>query len=158
MPTPVFSTDIATEPAAATLPPSRFIDLAPLPKGRLFFLDVNKNYGEGGDQRSLLSEDDAIKGQIGSILSTPLGSEPFEPEFGSLLPWRIHEPINQMTAWLIENDTITAVSRWLVSRIKVARDQCFVRPLETEEGYAINLTYQVLRTKAIVEWNFSVYR
>ena len=158
MNTPSFSTDITAPLTPAILPPARYIDLAPLPKGRLFFLDVNSRYGEDGNLKVLLSEDAAIKNQVNNILSTPLGSEPFEPEFGSLLPWRIMEPISAATAWLIETDTIAAVQRWMGNRILVDRSLCYVRPLETEEGYSIYLKYQILRTKTVVEWNFSIYR
>lgn len=151
--------DVGTD--NSTFPAATFIDIGELPKGRLFFVDVNSGYGQGNSVE-LVTEDKAIKSQIANILSTPIGSEPFEPEYGSLLPWRLFEPINQVTSWHIENDTIVAVGRWMGSRITVSRRDCLVRPIFDDpsgnEGYYIMLRYQINATKIVYEWNFSIYR
>lgn len=157
METNSFFTKEVTALGEPTLPTATYIDLGPLPSSKLFFIDLNNGHPEDA-RGDILTEERALRAQCINILSTPLGSEPFEPEYGSLLPYRLFEPINQRTAWMIENDTIIALTRWMRGRLHIPREQCFVRPIENEDGYYIQLNAQVLRSRAVVEWNISVYR
>lgn len=159
MQTPSFFSPLDAVKISGSYPTANFINLAELPSTKLYFIDVNPDFGSDGKDE-LVYENDAIKVQIRNILSTPTGSEQFEPEYGSLLPWRLFEPINARTAWQIENDTLIAVNRWMAGRIKLTRQQCYVRPLDEGigDGYYISLVYTILRTKVLAEYKFSVYR
>lgn len=158
--TPAF---FSTQQAAlgnASIPSSLHPNLTVLPAVPRFFIDVNSSFGESNDE--LVIEDAAIKKQIINILSTPLSSDDFEPEYGSNLPFRLLDPVLPSTAWMIENDTIESVNRWMAKRISLARGDCYVQPLDVGqgdiEGYYIRLKYSILRTRAVTTWQFSVYK
>lgn len=123
------------------------------------FTDLNNDYGETST-RIRLTGTDAIKAQVRNILSTPIGSEAFEPEFGSMLPFRLFEPITSLTAWQIENDTVSAISRWMRGRINVNRSQCKAEAFEREDaaGYYIRLVYNEIETGEAVTYSFFVSR
>lgn len=125
----------------------------------LRFIDLNNDYGESSTELRLVGKD-TIKAQIRNILSTPLGSEAFEPEYGSLLPFRLFEPLTEFTAWQIENDTVSAVTRWMASRINVHRSQCSAQAFEREDasGYYIKLVYSEIETGEVVTYGFFVSR
>lgn len=123
------------------------------------FTDLNNDYGETST-RIRLTGTDAIKAQIRNILSTPIGSEAFEPEFGSMLPFRLFEPITSLTSWQIENDTVSATSRWMRGRVNVNRSQCKAEAFEREDasGYYIRLVYDEIETGEAVTYGFFVSR
>jgi phage baseplate assembly protein W len=125
----------------------------------LRFVDLNNSYGESSDKIRLEGKD-AIKAQIRNILSTPIGSEAFEPDYGSLLPFRLFETVSSITAWQIENDVILAVSRWMAGRISVNRSRCKAEPFESNgiAGYQIRLVYSEIQTGEVSEYGFFVSR
>lgn len=161
MDTPAFNTLLQSSPIAASFPTSSLITLRELPSTKVYFVDVNSDFSLNG-KPEIITEDDAIRAQIRNILSTPLGSEHMEPEYGSMLPFRLFDPITAMTAYIIEGDTLTAVNRWMRNKITLSRQSCYVRELlgdaEGSEGYYISMAYTVNRTAAVVEYNFSIYR
>lgn len=107
----------------------------------LAYSDLNTGYRLDGSGLILFNKS-AINNQIGNVLATPIGSDHFEPTFGSFLPFRIHEPIDAISATLIYQDTITALETWMRSRITIKKSLAFVRPLDTEDGYVVNLPYE----------------
>ena len=125
-----------------------------------YYIDINSEYSV--NQKGLIVYDtDAIKNQISNILATPLGSDHFEPTFGSNLPYRLYDPITSGTAFLIYNDTIGAVSRWMGDRIAVNQALTIVRPMDNDpdsEGYEIRMPYQILFNKVIAEFSAFVLR
>lgn len=160
--TPVFSTLQNPALIPSAFPTSSLINLGELGRQKFYFVDINSEFGIDG-KREILVEEDAIKAQIRNILSTPTGSEPFEPEYGSLLPYRLFEPINVANAWNIENDTVVAIRRWMASRIEVTRQQVYVQELLPDEsagaeGYYIRMSYTITRTRAVAEYRFSLYK
>lgn len=106
----------------------------------VYFKDINNDFRRTSSAL-IVKGRSAIDGQLSNLLATPIGSEPFEPTYGSDLPLRIFEPIDRISAATIEQDTIRAVHRWMSSVITVSLANTFVIPLETEEGYRINLPY-----------------
>jgi len=155
--TSTFFSDAPVELAPGSYPSFKSVQLVELPTEDYYFVDVNPNFGEDA-RGELLTEDQVIKAQIRQILSTPLGTEHFEPTYGSLLPFRIMEPMNAVSAWNIENDTINAVGTWLASRITLQRQDCLVLPLEEQEGYYIQLRYLIKRLSAVATYRASMYR
>jgi len=124
-----------------------------------FSLDINADYGQTTD--SLLIEDQlAVRGQMLTILGTPLGSEEFEPSFGSNLPYRIMDPINDVNAWLCTQDTIGALRIWMGGRIKIIQPGSQIYPLDegAGDGYGINLIYEIIRSRMTTNFNFQIVR
>lgn len=162
MQTPAFFSREQVLLETATYPTANLIGLVDLPSTKVYFLDVNARLGEDSSD-PLVAEDEAIKGQIRNILSTPLGSEPFEPEYGSMWPYRLFEPVTAFNAWNLENDTIVAVNRWMKGLIQLARQNCFVEQLPENgpqgvDGYYVRLTYTIMRTNAVASYTASIYR
>lgn len=126
----------------------------------IYFIDINSNYRL--DLKGLIIYDeDVIRNQISNILATPLGSDAFEPTYGSNLPYRIHDPITDATAFLLYNDTIDAIGNWMRSKITVLPAQSYVRPIDGDpdnDGYEINLIYYNNTTKAIAAYNGFILR
>lgn len=63
---------------------------------------------------------DKINGSIHHILSTPIGSRFFNPEFGSMLPSLVFEPYDQMLKDQIFLYTVEALQRW-EKRIRIKK-------------------------------------
>ena len=89
----------------------------------------------------LVDNNDAITNHIKNLLSTPTGTEEFEPTYGSLLPYRIMDPINIYSAFNIETDTIIALITWMSDRIQVVLSHSLVVPLESMDGYLVQIAY-----------------
>ena len=130
-----------------------------IPSKKIRFRDVNCDYGLAINQMQLLVDNDlAINTQIKNLLSTTYGSEDYEPTFGSSLPLRIMEPINLVSAYLIERDTIGAISTWMNDRIRLVLKGAFVVPLYDEEGYNIELPYVRVSDERFTVFSFDVLR
>lgn len=124
-----------------------------------FSLDVNADYTL--DNNQLVVENEvAVRGQILTVLGTPLGSEDFLPGFGSNLPKRIMDPINDMNAWLCTQDTIGALRIWMKDRIHIIQPGSAIFPLDEEvgDGYGINLIYEIIKSRQVTNYNFQMLR
>jgi phage baseplate assembly protein W len=132
--------------------PTGFFSKAPT-----FYSDINTNYMQNSSVL-ILSGKSAIDNKISNILTTPLGSDPFEPLFGSLLPFRLHDHINSVTAELIKQDSIDALDRWMFNTITVYRNQANVTPLSSEEGYHIYIPFSYEDIGTIQNFEAKVYR
>lgn len=134
--------------------------LARVTKLNIYYIDVNVNYTV--DQKGLIVYDtDAIKNQMSNVLATPIGSDHFEPTYGSNLPYRLYDPITAGTAFLIYSDTISALQKWMGNRILINQALAFVRPIDNDpdsEGYEIRMPYQILYNKVIAEFHSFVLR
>lgn len=124
-----------------------------------FSLDINADYTLD-DQQLIIEDEKAVRGQILNLLGTPLGTEDFLPNYGSNLPYRIMEGINDTTAWLATNDTIGAINTWMRSRVRVIQPGSEVFPLDETfgEGYGINLIYEIIQSRIVSNFNVQVLR
>ena len=85
---------------------------APLTPQRPRLVDVNAFYGIGSG--SILATDlSAIDGEIYNLLTTLVGSDEFEPEFGAQFLTRVFDPTDSTTASTIKFDVYLAVKRWI---------------------------------------------
>lgn len=129
-------------------------------KLNIYYIDLNVNYT--ADQKGLIVYDtDAVKNQISNILATPLGSDDFEPTYGSNLPYRLYDPITASTAHLLYTDTISALKIWMGGRIIINQSAAFVRPIDNDpdsEGYEVRVPYQIAFNKVIAEYSAFVLR
>lgn len=129
-------------------------------KQNIYYSDVNSRF-KLDDQALIVYDSRAINRQIDNILSTPLGSDDFEPEFGSMLPFRLFDPITPMVSFLLRSDTIDAVGRWLGSKITMDTLNSSVDILNDDpdyEGYLVNMRYMVNKTRAIATYSMAFVR
>ncbi|QXV74126.1 putative outer wedge baseplate protein and lysozyme protein [Rhizobium phage RHEph12] len=129
-------------------------------KLNIYYEDINVNYLR--DKKGLVVfDDDVTKMQISNVLATPIGSEHFEPTYGSNVPYRLMDPISNITTYLLMNDTIGALGIWMGSRITVNRATSSVQPIQGDpdsEGYEIRLYYSLNRTRVINEYHAFLLR
>jgi phage baseplate assembly protein W len=109
---------------------------------RVRFRDVDCDFKVYKDHNNLLVDNDAsIHNQLKNLFSTPTGSEDFESRFGSNIPFRIMEPINRQSSFLLEMDTIVAIAMWMSDRLRLVIPGPTITPLYDEDGYNIELPY-----------------
>lgn len=107
------------------------------------FLDVNTLVNENA-LPELVPDILAINNSIYNILSTPIGSRTFQPEYGSRLEEFIHEPIDGITAFEIGISLIQSIQRW-EPRITIDRQRTNVEP--TSYGFNVTIAYSIPRLK-----------
>lgn len=126
----------------------------------IFYKGLNPNFRNELRIKPLILKDiDAIQAQMINILKTPIGSEYFLPDYGSNIYYRIGDPMNAETAYLLELDTISALSKWMAGHIEVFLNSSYVTPIYEEDAYDIAVAYAPVFTKAETgTLNFKVYR
>ncbi len=104
-------------------------------------VDLNTNYGENTSQ--LLSYGvGVINDEILNVLTTQVGEEQEEPEYGSKVPVRVFDPITNLTCWKLEHDVSDALGRW-VPQIVVNQALTRVTPLPAQRLFDFTITYSV---------------
>ncbi len=108
------------------------------------YLDLSISYSLDQSQITVANSD-AIKVKIVNILYTFLGSRPFEPEFGSLVPTLIFSNIkpNSQQSYKIESEIYASLRKWLSSIINVNISGINVIPVPNESAYFISVSYTV---------------
>lgn len=124
----------------------------------IFFKDINNKFLNQSDLKPLIITDlEAIETQIINVLTTPIGTEPFMPTYGSNIYYRISDTINVETSYLLEIDTVTALNTWMADRIDVFIGGSYVTPYPEEDAYDILVSYS-LKTGLGRELSYRVYR
>lgn len=87
--------------------------------GRSFYYaDASPRVNRGPNSASLVEYDgNAVAGQIEMVLGTPLGSEAFEPTFGSDVTKRLFDNMTQANLSGLELEALDALRRWLGARL-----------------------------------------
>lgn len=82
-------------------------------RGRATYADLNRNFGASSSS-DLLFDRQAISQSLFNIFSTVPGEAGpiFNPEFGSLLPNLLQEPMDNITLFKLRAAVIQAVQRW----------------------------------------------
>lgn len=101
----------------------------------------------------LVEEDTAtsIQQNIGIILSTPKGSDPHRPDFGSDINKYIDRPINAITEGQIKAEIVDAIELW-EPRVKVQA----IDLVKDISKVTINLTWTIIETGQIDTAGFSI--
>mgnify|MGYP000259125310 CR=1 FL=1 len=126
----------------------------------VFYSDVNANFTRNKSDL-IVYEETTINLQINNVLSTPIGSDEFEPEFGSLLPFRLQDTISNRLTGMLRNDTIEALRRWLSDRITLDLSRSSVRVMNDNpdyEGYIIDISFRVNRNSAVRQYSVAMVR
>jgi phage baseplate assembly protein W len=125
----------------------------------VFYKDLNNKYLDQSQLTPLILTDlEAIEAQMINVLVTPIGTEPFMPTYGSMLYYRISEPINVETAYLLEIDTIEALKMWMSDRITVYMGGTYITPYTEEDAYDIQVAYSVNNGLSGKQLNYRIYR
>ena len=115
------------------------------------FRDLNPDFTLISGENATVEEDNVYKKQIRHLLSTPVGSEDFEPTYGSNVPYRLHEPICDLTAYLLETDTIIAFSRWLRNKVILVNPR--IIPYPENDMYVAMLPFRKVNNPAVLVEN-----
>lgn len=129
----------------STSAPNSYLDLNK--KGsRATYLDLNRNFGSSSEP-DILFDSNAISQALHNIFSTSPGEAGpiFNPEFGSLLPYLLQEPMDEVTAFKVRAATIQAVQRW-EPRIFIDNQNTFVEADYQSLAYRVTLTYVIRKT------------
>lgn len=108
----------------------------------LTYSDINTSYHQDNKALNVYNLD-AINNQVVNILTTPIGERPFEPEFGSILPTLLFEPISDVTSWSIETEIFEALGRWQ-PRIRIIQSQTRAIPDPKNASYLLFIAYTTL--------------
>lgn len=121
-----------------------------------YYRDINNQWNVSIN--AIVEDEMAVKRQIDNLLGTPIGTEFFEPTYGSNLPFRIMDPINEMTAYIIETDTFLAIWTWMRDRVTLDYSRSKIYPIEEADGYVVDLVYYVIKSSKMVTYKFEVLR
>jgi len=115
-------------------------------QNNVVYLDVNLSYREDTNPLTV-ANDAAIRVKIINLLYTSIGSRPFEPEFGSIVPTLIFSNINpnSKTAFKMESAIYTAINRW-IPEITVTIAGIIVTPIPAQTCYFISINYTIIST------------
>jgi len=103
----------------------------------------------------LVYDEDAIRGSIFNILTTPIGSRAFVPEYGSRLYSFIQKPIDNISTQQIFVFLVQAIQRW-EPRVELIQSGSFVE--KTEDGFFISLQYYILPVRRRSAFQLGVSR
>ena len=125
----------------------------------IFYRDINRNFlNEAKVKPLILTDLDAIQAQMINVLVTPTGTEEFMPTYGSLLPFRLGEPMNVQTSFLLEEDTHIALDKWMKEHIIVYMNGVYVTPVYEYDYYDIEIPYRPKYSMVGTIFNFRAYR
>lgn len=124
-----------------------------LPPGKKpVYVDINQSFTINS-YPELLNDEDAVRGSIYNILTTPIGTRAWVPEYGSRLYQFVHEPIDQVTAVQLEVLLIQSLEKW-EPRIQIIRDRTKVTPMS--DGFNVALTYYIMPSQRISSFEIGV--
>ncbi len=110
------------------------------------YKDLNRKFGEPGVS-DLLYDKEAIAQALYNIFSTTPGEAGpiFDPNFGSLLPQLIHEPMDNVTVHRLQGAIFQAVQRW-EPRVEVNIGESSITPDFQTQSYYVVLSYRIRAT------------
>ncbi len=120
------------------------------------FRDLNPDYTQ--DKNPLiLEEETAIRARMRFVLSNLIGAEDFLPGFASNLPLRLYDSVGRTTGFLMEMDTLIALTDWMSDEIIVGANVKIV-PLEDEDGYQVDIPFVIRRSNKPSMYSFEILR
>lgn len=116
------------------------------------WVDVNSNFGEDVDPE-LVTEIKAINNSLFNIFNCPVGSRPFEREYGSNVLAALFEPADGETATFLDLSIYQAIKRW-EPRIRMNLQSSLI----TRDGdtFVISIVYTILRTSIQSSYDFTI--
>lgn len=110
------------------------------------YADLNRKFGLGGEP-DLLFDAKAISQAIHNIFSTAPGEcgPIFEPEFGSMLPYLLQEPMDQITSYKVRAATIQALQKW-EPRIRIDLQNTTIEADYQNQSYKVRIVFTIIKT------------
>lgn len=120
------------------------------------WVDVNSNLGEDTDPE-LVVDIAAINNSLLNLLSCPIGSRPFEREYGSELYSALFEPADSQAAAFLDMGIFQAIRRW-EPRIQMDLTRSSVTPTPEGDGFDVLIAYTIVRTNITANYQFTIRR
>lgn len=120
------------------------------------WVDVNSNLGEDTDPE-LVVDIAAINNSLLNLLSCPIGSRPFEREYGSELYSALFEPADSQSAAFLDMGIFQAIRRW-EPRIQMDLTRSSVKPTPEGDGFDVLIAYTIVRTNITANYQFTIRR
>lgn len=120
------------------------------------WVDVNSNLGEDTDPE-LVVDIAAINNSLLNLLSCPIGSRPFEREYGSALYSALFEPADSQAASFLDIGIFQAIRRW-EPRIQMDLTRSSVKPTPEGDGFDVLIAYTIVRTNITSNYQFTIRR
>lgn len=122
-------------------------------KSKALYSDLNRNFGQGGAADIVLDKQ-AISQALFNIFRTNIGEAGpiFLPDFGSMLPYLLQEPLDVQTAFKLKAASIQAAQKW-ETRIDVDVGQSIVAIDYSLPGYLVRLVYTIRQTGEVASTN-----
>ena len=130
----------------------RLLDIRPLQADsaadavRVILNDVNLGYSNGSDVIQVYGQD-AINNMINNILLTVPGERHYEPLFGSMLPYLLWEPMDDITAYKLETATFDALKFWM-PYIQLNYRLCKITPNYDQQLYDVYMPWTDIFTNS----------
>ena len=122
----------------------------------VIWVDVNSNLGEDTDPE-LVVDIAAINNSLLNLLSCPIGSRPFEREYGSELYSALFEPADSQAAAFLDMGIFQAIRRW-EPRIQMDLTRSSVKPTPEGDGFDVLIAYTIVRTNITANYQFTIRR
>ena len=115
-------------------------------KSHALYSDLNRLFGQGG-AADIVFDKAAISQALFNIFRTYIGEAGpiFLPEFGSMLPYMLQEPLDVQTSFKVKVATIQAAQKW-ETRIDVDVGASSVAIDYALPGYVVYLVYTIRQT------------
>lgn len=123
-------------------------------RGDVLWIDVNSNLGEDTDPE-LVVDIAAINNSLFNLLSCPIGSRPFEREYGSTLYQALFEPADSQSSKFLDLGLFQAIRRW-EPRILMDLNRSSVRPNETGDGFDVVIAYTIIKSRVEGRYEFTI--
>ena len=90
----------------------------------------------------------AVNSMIYNVLFTAPGDRPFNPEFGSSVPFLLQKPITRKNAWVIESEIIDTVRVW-VPIVSSSRRNFAIYPYPDQGYYRLAFNYDLYTPRGL---------
>ncbi len=130
--------------------------MAAIDYSQLVWVDVNSNFGEDVDPE-LVVDVAAINNSLLNLFSCPVGSRPFEREYGSDLFKALFEPTDRKTNDFLKLSLFQAIQRW-EPRIRMDMSRSSITATKEGDGFNVTLAYVIVRTKLTANYEFTIRR
>lgn len=120
---------------------------------RVVFSDVNPDV-HSESQFERVSNEEAVRKSIESIILTPYGSRPFRRQYGSKLNYLLFEPIDSTTAAKMQVMITDLIKQW---EERVTELTVIVLPDTVNQQYYVELHYKIVALgNKMVNYKFNV--
>ena len=124
--------------------------------GDAIWVDVNSDYGEDSDPE-LVIDIKAINNSLFNLFACPVGSRPFQRDYGCQLIAYLMEPADKTTADDLKFSLLQSISTW-EPRVIVDQNATTVTSSFDGAGFDINLFYTVSKSLVRARYQYNARR